>query len=181
MLSFWTRSLSLNKPPCLRLICCGIIFKKRIAWLNLIKITPTLVMKRTRQLKNCGKGYATIKSVWILFSSLPICDWCSISILDITNYCLFDRQAINNVTIIWLKAILSSVQNYICWVCWHVYFVPRFCLFVFTLFTIIATVAVLLSAPHIIVQWNNYWGAPGAPGASMRELIIRTPICNYKW
>ncbi|KAL5281539.1 CHRNA7.2 family protein [Megaselia abdita] len=30
--------------------------------------------------------------------------------------------------------------------------VDRFCLFVFTLFTIIATVAVLLSAPHIIVQ-----------------------------
>uniref|UniRef100_A0A182NDS8 Neurotransmitter-gated ion-channel ligand-binding domain-containing protein n=1 Tax=Anopheles dirus TaxID=7168 RepID=A0A182NDS8_9DIPT len=30
--------------------------------------------------------------------------------------------------------------------------VDRFCLFVFTLFTIIATVTVLLSAPHIIVQ-----------------------------
>ncbi|XP_073957775.1 neuronal acetylcholine receptor subunit alpha-7-like isoform X1 [Choristoneura fumiferana] len=30
--------------------------------------------------------------------------------------------------------------------------VDRFCLFVFSLFTIIATVAVLLSAPHIIVQ-----------------------------
>lgn len=30
--------------------------------------------------------------------------------------------------------------------------VDRFCLIVFTLFTIIATVAVLLSAPHIIVQ-----------------------------
>ncbi|XP_045496981.1 neuronal acetylcholine receptor subunit alpha-7 isoform X18 [Colias croceus] len=30
--------------------------------------------------------------------------------------------------------------------------VDRFCLFVFTMFTIIATVAVLLSAPHIIVQ-----------------------------
>lgn len=30
--------------------------------------------------------------------------------------------------------------------------VDRFCLFIFTLFTIIATVAVLLSAPHIIVQ-----------------------------
>ncbi|KAG8331423.1 Neuronal acetylcholine receptor subunit [Homalodisca vitripennis] len=30
--------------------------------------------------------------------------------------------------------------------------VDRFCLIVFTLFTVIATVAVLLSAPHIIVQ-----------------------------
>lgn len=30
--------------------------------------------------------------------------------------------------------------------------VDRFCLIVFTLFTIIATVTVLLSAPHIIVQ-----------------------------
>lgn len=30
--------------------------------------------------------------------------------------------------------------------------VDRFCLIIFTLFTIIATVAVLLSAPHIIVQ-----------------------------
>lgn len=30
--------------------------------------------------------------------------------------------------------------------------VDRFCLIVFTMFTIIATVAVLLSAPHIIVQ-----------------------------
>lgn len=30
--------------------------------------------------------------------------------------------------------------------------VDRFCLIVFTLFTIIATIAVLLSAPHIIVQ-----------------------------
>ena len=30
--------------------------------------------------------------------------------------------------------------------------VDRFCLIIFTMFTIIATVAVLLSAPHIIVQ-----------------------------
>ena len=30
--------------------------------------------------------------------------------------------------------------------------IDRFCLIIFTLFTIIATVAVLLSAPHIIVQ-----------------------------
>lgn len=30
--------------------------------------------------------------------------------------------------------------------------VDRFCLIIFTLFTVIATVAVLLSAPHIIVQ-----------------------------
>ncbi len=30
--------------------------------------------------------------------------------------------------------------------------VDRFCLIIFTVFTIIATVAVLLSAPHIIVQ-----------------------------
>nr|CAI5849685.1 unnamed protein product [Callosobruchus analis] len=30
--------------------------------------------------------------------------------------------------------------------------VDRFCLIIFTLFTIVATVAVLLSAPHIIVQ-----------------------------
>lgn len=30
--------------------------------------------------------------------------------------------------------------------------VDRFCLIVFTMFTVIATVAVLLSAPHIIVQ-----------------------------
>lgn len=30
--------------------------------------------------------------------------------------------------------------------------VDRFCLIIFTLFTVIATIAVLLSAPHIIVQ-----------------------------
>lgn len=30
--------------------------------------------------------------------------------------------------------------------------VDRICLFIFTLFTIVATVAVLFSAPHIIVQ-----------------------------
>lgn len=30
--------------------------------------------------------------------------------------------------------------------------VDRFCLIIFTMFTVIATVAVLLSAPHIIVQ-----------------------------
>jgi nicotinic acetylcholine receptor len=30
--------------------------------------------------------------------------------------------------------------------------VDRICLFIFTMFTIIATLAVLFSAPHIIVQ-----------------------------
>lgn len=44
------------------------------------------------------------------------------------------------------------------WLC-----VFRFCLFVFTLFTIIATVAVLLSAPHIIVQWADCTGRRAVP------------------
>lgn len=34
--------------------------------------------------------------------------------------------------------------------------VDRFCLLVFTFFTIVATVAVLYSAPHIIVDWLRH-------------------------
>lgn len=34
--------------------------------------------------------------------------------------------------------------------------IDRMCLIIFTLFTIIATITVLLSAPHIIVTWFRY-------------------------
>ena len=33
--------------------------------------------------------------------------------------------------------------------------IDRFCLITFTAFTVITTIAVLLSAPHIIVEWKQ--------------------------
>lgn len=47
--------------------------------------------------------------------------------------------------------------------------IDRMCLIIFTLFTIIATITVLLSAPHIIVTWFRYGQTTGSTESVVDE------------
>lgn len=47
--------------------------------------------------------------------------------------------------------------------------IDRMCLIIFTLFTIIATITVLLSAPHIIVTWFRYAQTTGSTESVVDE------------